>query len=57
MILVDYTNYRAGQAEWAAKLHDIAENCEPSQSLEYERGAMAAQKRVDAYFSRLIETR
>lgn len=57
MILVDYTNYRAGQAEWAEKLHYIAEHCDPSQVMEFEKGSIAAQKRVDEYFARLIETR
>lgn len=57
MILVDYTNYRAGQAEWAEKLHYVAEHCDPSQVMEFEKGSIAAQKRVDEYFARLIETR
>jgi len=56
MILIDYTNYRAGQVEWAEKLHYAADHCEPYKVKEYEKGAVAAQKRVDEYFTRLVET-
>ena len=57
MILIDYTNYRAGQAEWVEKLHYAADHCEPNKVKEFEMGAIAAQKRVDDYFTRLVETR
>jgi len=56
MILIDYTNYRAGQAEWVEKLHYAADHCDPNKVEEFEMGAIAAQKRVDDYFTRLVET-